>query len=404
MTTPNDIKDFIEKKIQDELSTSYDDIVVLATFGFIVLTNDEYKTFFNKFADDKAKEKAAAAAVPGTPAPPPVAVQDLENDDWEFEPARVFGFVSERLLKTVEDPAVKTSSTHETTNLTITFGKSFTIDFNNEAQNDATGGFSANDTKTNFEENFVNLAQVFYETQFCVEVSEIKNSIAPLSNDKINEINVYIGFIKAYINTHVRAKTLRKSLKVLYYKPQLIGVKLDNKDFSKFVEFERIIRFNSLKTKINTVDSNMQHQIVVLDDKKLTFEKFENKILKKKGKGALLDQDFQNKYVTIILVIYSDAFFNEFQPKYITAGNAILGNIRIILIKKGTLTVSAKNINTLTYQCENTISHEFKAKIEEKQGTNTNITTITYENDPDLAPILKYTVLSNVSVFIEARP
>jgi hypothetical protein len=376
MADENHIINFIKSKIDD--FTSYDDFVVLATFGFIVLTNDEYKKYFNSYAtkkvDDKNNAAASAATAAGNPKPADVQIEDLDDDDWEFDDKdEIFGFVSKYLLKTEADPSSVASATHITVDLKdIKFGDSFTISFNNSAQSDTTSIFDKAKTKENFEKNFVNLAQAFYETEFCVDISGVDNSVA---------INDYIN----YVNTLDKSK-IQKSLRVLYYNGQAgLGAKLDKNDFSKFVEFQMMLSFNELKRKIDEINYNIKHQIIVVDDKKLTQKSIEEKILKQKEK----DRNFR-KNTTIIVV----------NDTINISSLVVLPNIRIIHIKKETPTPT--KINTLTHQCDKIIPHNFDAEITKEQGTNKNITTILYDNDADLVAILKYAVLSNVVVFIES--
>jgi 6-phosphofructokinase len=144
-----------------------------------------------------------------------------------------------------------------------------------------------------------------------------------------------------------------------------------------------------LKTQIDKINYNIKHQIIVLDDKKLTQKSIEEKILKQKEK----DRNFR-KNTTIIVV----------NDTINISSLVVLPNIRIIHIKKGTPTTPTTpttKINTLTHQCTKIIPHNFDAEITKEQGTNKNI-TILYDNDADLVAILKYAVLSNVVVFIES--
>ena len=385
MANPNHIIDFIKTKIED--FTSYDDFVVLATFGFIVLTNDGYGKYFNSYAENKVNEKNTAAATAGNPNPPGVQIDELDNDDWEFDENEIFEFVSKHLLKTEADPSPVASPvakpTHITVNLKdINFGDSFTISFNNSAQLDSNGKFDKVETKKNFEKNFVNLAQAFYETEFCIDISGVDNS------DAIN--NEYISFVKGILNEK------QKSLRVLYYNGQAgLGAKLDKNDFSKFVEFQTLT-FNKLKTNIAKVNANIKHQIIVLDDKKLTQKSIEEKILKQKIKDG--DYENRNFRINTTIIVVNDTID--------LSSETVLPIIRIIHIKKGTgtgtTTGTTTNINTLTHQCTKIIPHNFNAEITKEQDTNKNITTILYNNDADLVAILKYAVLSNVVVFIES--
>jgi hypothetical protein len=377
MNNDNHIIDFIKRKIED--FTSYDDFVVLATFGFIVLTNDEYKTYFNKYATDQvnAKNTAAAAAATAAASGVSLSIDGLDDADWGFEESRVFEFVSKHLLKTEADPSPVASPTHIKVDLNdIQFdysGNSFTISFNNSAQFDSDKNFDAVKTKENFEKNFVNLAQVFYETEFCVDISGVVKSVA---------INEYINYVNGLDKTKIQ-----KSLRVLYYNGKAgLGAKLDKNDFSKFVEFQTLT-FNGLKTNIAKVNANIKHQIIVLDDKKLTRELIQDKFFKIKGSI----RTFQKIYTTIILV--NDTIDD-------TSTLDVFSSIRIIHIKKGEPTSTTKTkIDTLTHQCTKIIPHNFNAEI---TPTKPNITTILYDNDADLVAILKYAVLSNVVVFIES--
>jgi hypothetical protein len=382
MNNDNHIIDFIKRKIED--FTSYDDFVVLATFGFIVLTNDEYKTYFNNYATKQVNAKnTAAAAAASAASGVSLQIEDLGNDDWVFEESRVFEFVSMHLLKTDADPSPVASPVASPTHITvdlndIKFGDSFTISFNNSAQLDSYGKFDAVKTKENFEKNFVNLAQAFYETEFCIDISGVDNSDA---------INGYVNSVKGILNSDNK----NKSLRVLYYNGKAgLRAKLDKNNFSKFVEFQTLT-FNKLKTKIDEMNHNIKHQIIVLDDKKLTRELIQDKFFKIKGSI----RTFQMIYTTIILV--NDTIDD-------TSTLDVFSSIRIIHIKKGEPTSTTKTkIDTLTHQCTKIIPHEFSAEITKEQGKNKNITTILYNNDADLAAILKYAVLSNVVVFIESN-
>jgi len=68
----NYIMEFIVTQITSNEIKNYDDVVILATFGFIVLTNDNYKVFFNDFAVNKATIKNSSDPKP----------EDLDENDW----------------------------------------------------------------------------------------------------------------------------------------------------------------------------------------------------------------------------------------------------------------------------------------------------------------------------------
>lgn len=382
----NHIIDFIKRIIQIE--TSYDKFVVLATFGFIVLTNDNYKNFYNTKA-------------PGLLTSTIRQVDQLTEKEWGLNLNNIFKFVSDQLLK-IDDTAYASTDPYPNkikTDLKINFGNSFEINFNSNFDTDL------NTTKTNFEKNFVNLAQVFYETEFCVSVSKITNNDggADLSTELITNINNFIKDCNVFIDGRTQPQ---KSLKVLYYFPftQTLSQKINKDDFSKFVEFETVNKLSSLKSLSGALNSksNIKHQIIVLDGESVKIEDLKKLFTKR-------------AYYTTIIVVNDSINFAEYLPPAVaapaTTAPAVAAaqaevpkNIRLVHIKTTNNIITANNaVNTLTYQCNKIISHDFPANIIKDQGINKNIITIEYNSNPETAvEVLKYAVLSNVVVYIES--
>jgi len=293
----------------------------------------------------------------------------------------------------------------------------FSIKFNNNYDN------TVQETKKNFERNFVNLAQVFYETQFCVKVSKISSATKGIStNIDPKVINDYIDALKGFLNQDSTKKSpiLQQSLQVLYYSGKtsltkltnsILNAKFDKKDFSNYVNFETT-NWESLKKMSAAFNSNIKHQILVIDSNDITFDDIKKKLFK------------IGRYTTIILVANDldlDSYTNT-----ATATDQVPPNIRLVHIKTrapptpppsalpgSTVTSSTPPapptpsalppVDTVTYQCNKIISHDFQAEIKNDQGINKNIITIEYEPDPETAlEVLKYAVLSNVVVYIES--
>jgi hypothetical protein len=404
----NYIMEFIVTQITSNEIKNYDDVVILATFGFIVLTNDNYKVFFNDFAVNKATIKNSSDPKP----------EDLDENDWGLDLKKVFKFVSDKLSKkklvTDAFDSAKPDLDAITTELEISFDN-FSIKFNNNYDN------TVQETKKNFERNFVNLAQVFYETQFCVKVSKISSETKGIStNIDPKVINDYIDALKGFLNQDSTKKSpiLQQSLQVLYYSGKtsltkltnsILNAKFDKKDFSNYVNFETT-NWESLKKMSAAFNSNIKHQILVIDSNDITFDDIKKKLFK------------IGRYTTIILVANDldlDSYTN-------TTTDQVPPNIRLVHIKTrapptpppsalpgSTVTSSTPPapptpsalppVKTVTYQCNKIISHDFHAEIKNDQGINKNIITIEYEPDPETAlEVLKYAVLSNVVVYIES--
>jgi hypothetical protein len=374
-----------------------------------VLTNDNYKVFFNIFAVNEANIKNSSDPKP----------EDLDEKDWGLDLKKVFKFVSDKLSKknlvTDDFDSAKPDLDAITTELEISFDN-FSIKFNNNYVNDV------QETKKKFERNFVNLAQVFYETQFCVKVSKISSETKGTStNIDPKVINDYIDALKGFLNQDSIKKSpiLQQSLQVLYYSGKtsltkltnsILNAKFDKKDFSNYVNFDTT-NWENLKKMSAAFNSNIKHQILVIDSNDITFDDIKKKLFK------------IGRYTTIILVANDldlDSYTNN------TPSDQVPPNIRLVHIKTrspplptsstlpgSTVTSSTPSapptpsalppVNTVTYQCNKIISHDFQAEIQNDKGINKNIITIEYESDPETAlEVLKYAVHSNVVVYIES--
>jgi hypothetical protein len=134
-------------------------------------------------------------------------------------------------------------------------------------------------TQTNFEQNFVNLAQVFYEMQFC--------------GDKLVTSDTNIQNIMVIVENMLLTKP--KSLQVTYYnnKRLLNDDRIKQEEFANIanVDFGRAATLRDLKKRVSVpTDSTIKHQIVVLDDPEIGVDKIEELV------------DLCNIYTVFILV------------------------------------------------------------------------------------------------------
>ena len=133
----------------------------------------------------------------------------------------------------------------------------FTIDFNNRLET--------------FQQKFINLAQVFYEMQFCGNKLTGVTGLTDLK--RIREIMVIVENI---------LMTKQKSLQVVYFNNKYFknDDRMKPEEFpSSNVDFERVAAVKDLKKKVSVpTSSDIKHQIIILDDPKMEVDKI-NKLI-----------------------------------------------------------------------------------------------------------------------------
>ena len=140
----------------------------------------------------------------------------------------------------------------------VTFSfKDFTIVFNNKCET--------------FEQKFINLAQVFYEMQFCGNKLMGVTGVSDLRG--IHNIMVIVENI---------LMTKQKSLQVVYYNNKYLKKddRMKAEEFpSSNVDFQRVAAVKDLKKKVSVpTSSDIKHQIIILDDPKMEVDKINNLI------------------------------------------------------------------------------------------------------------------------------
>ena len=233
--------EIIEDLIDKMNKTSYDDTVILGTLLILLESNKEaYKTVFKEGGEKK----------------------EITED------TNIFIDVASDIL----------NKTHVEQKFEF---KDFKANYNNLPQ--ITDIMNNSDdpekTQTNFEQNFVNLAQVFYEMQFC--------------GDKLVTSDTNIQNIMVIVENMLLTKP--KSLQVTYYnnKRLLNDDRIKQEEFANIanVDFGRAATLKDLKKRVSVpTDSTIKHQIVVLDDPEIGVDKIKELV------------DLCNIYTVFILV------------------------------------------------------------------------------------------------------
>jgi ankyrin repeat protein len=222
---------FIEK-LND---TNYDETVILGTLLVILESNvDKYQTYFdsNVFGSSKT----------------------VFEEEFQPEFDGIFGDTERNIFTDVV--AKMLLDTDVIVDMTFSF-KDFTIVFDNKPET--------------FEQKFINLAQVFYEMQFCGDKLTGVTDVTDLR--RIHEIMVIVENI-------LMAK--QKSLQVVYFNNKFLK-KYDRMKAEEFpssnVDFQRVAAVKDLKKKVSVqTSSDIKHQIIILDDPKMEVDKI-NKLI-----------------------------------------------------------------------------------------------------------------------------
>ncbi len=221
--------EIIEDLIDKMNKTSYDDTVILGTLLILLESNkDAYKTFFKEEEGKKI---------------------EITEDTHIFA-----DIVSDILNKTHVEQEFEFND--------------FKANYNNLPQkNLLDDSDDPEKTQTNFEQNFVNLAQVFYEMQFC--------------GDKLVTSDTNIQNIMVIVENMLLTKP--KSLQVTYYnnKRLLNDDRIKQEEFANIanVDFGRAATLRDLKKRVSVpTESNIKHQIVVLDDPTMLYAKIQDLI------------------------------------------------------------------------------------------------------------------------------
>jgi ankyrin repeat protein len=330
---------FIEK-LND---TNYDETVILGTLLVILESNvDKYIGYFDSQVFGSS--------------------QTVFKEDFQPEFDGIFGDTERNIFTDVV--AKMLLDTDVIVDMTFSF-KDFTIVFDNKRQT--------------FEQKFINLAQVFYEMQFCGDKLMDVTGVSELKG--IHEIMVIVENI-------LMAK--QKSLQVVYFNNKYF----DNYDRMKAeefpssnVDFQRVRAVKDLKKKMSVpTSSDIKHQIIILDDPKMEVDKINNLM------------ELCNVDTVMILVGIDEKVINNNEFVHIKKvnaapssapinGGADMCNYMDILIKQNNL---AKNsvISTANY---NKLINMFKTKNNDKLQKNVGqcLTSLGYTVANDCDPVLK---------------
>ena len=359
-------------------SLSYDDTVVLGTLLVILRSNQTaYDTHFvtQNGTDTNLK-----------------ILQNSADSKNFFDPnaKNIFGFVKEVLLKESENPPNSSSITPEI-ELEIVNNENagIKIQFDNKATLGATTGtFDKDATKSNFEKNFINLAQVFYECGFGTTVQK-----AVLTNQINSGLSAEIADL-AFINSDIGfCKTILKNLKnkttlhVLYCNGATVRQRYNEKDFTNLPN----VKFTTNKIPGRCISSikdyvkknkSATHTIVFLDG--ISFLNT--------TEISDLNGVFSDKFVDIII------YDSQLDRKDIqtTDLSSSPDNVKFTLIKKEDLgTTSQPSVKTSMFRGTEIVEYEFTADVDGK--------VVKIGKDPDdskVKEILDYYLFSKIVVHI----
>jgi hypothetical protein len=382
--------DIIEFFIKPQINTNYipyDDFIILGTFGIIICSNTEYIEFLN---------------------------ENKGTNDWNYYNAQnIFGFVSEKLLKTTANPI---SGHEKSSDFTadfdisfndVSFNAGFTVHFDTKVNDES--AFDAETTKKKFNTAFVNLAQVFYETGFCNSFTIINNK-----NNGIDDAS-----FKKFLQNKYEQAVFKKSIQLIYYKDLYSNqtrAKLEEKNFEDYknIEFEdfRIRK----KLKKNILKDYKQNIIVydvrIIDEKKIQtllrkFINFNNYylliIINDNGNvtNITFDSSDSNKQI-LQLKFNSDAAVSTATSTATSAtatpATATATATPATATATATPATEQKDIKTITFKGCNPTVHDctyFETILTK------NKKLIEYKQKEDLDKILDYFIQTNNIVLIE---
>ncbi len=359
----------------------YDKFIILGTFCIIILSNTLY---IDNFLDGNRGI----------------------NSDWNFDEDDIFGFATNKLLKTTRVPELANKKCSDNTaDFDITINNSdksagFKVHFDTKVNSDV--AFDETVTKKKFNKDFINLAQVFYETGFCnFEIVNTDSSTKPHADfDDVKKI-----LLKRYNDTKT---PFTKSLKLIYYKDFVTNQskpKLKEENFKNYknIFFEDFRMKRNLKKNISLNVDNYKQNIIVYDVREIQ----ENKIKKLIGKF-----DYQNYYLLIIIndndkitgkLGKVDNHIQILQLKF-NSGATVTATPATATPTTATPTATTTKIDvkTVTFNgCEPT-GHQF-TYFETKDSGSDNIKLIEYKEKDQLDKILDYFIKTNNIVLIETR-
>jgi hypothetical protein len=372
MATATTIYDYVKNKMINTLK--YDETVVLGTLLVILRSNEtNYETHF-------------ASVVTGGSDTNLQILMNLETTGKNyFDPnaKNIFGFVKEVLLKTIATPRNSSSVTTEIELDIVNDGnEGIKIKFDNKEN---TGAFDAIQTKTNFEKNFINLAQVFYECGFGTIVQEAvltdqATSFSPAKIADLTEINSVIQFCKDKLTKLID----KKSLHVIYCNGASVKQRFKEKDFNNLpnVKFTTNIVpgrcITSIKDYANK-NGAATHTIVFLDGISfLNIIEINN----------LKDVVFQDRFADII-IYDSKIDRKDIEKTHLTDTD----NIKFTLINKGDIGTST-DVNTSMFRGTEIVKYVFN--VDNSDGVKIG-------KDPDdstVKVILDYYLFSKIVVHI----
>lgn len=234
----SNITQILEKYISNNKELDYDNLVILATFGLILLSSDS-DTFKNNMNDDTKK-----------------LIDDINlmKDHYLYD-------------TNIEKYLQKTPHTIPLLKVTYVFGTPMgnsKIDFSNE-----------NDDRDKIFESFTSLANVFYQTQFCsTTLVDIKNNNKSFTTAIKTRVISYLADINKLIKDN-KKKFINK-LRIIYYnkentftskKPEILKLieKILENTVYIFGILETVSKIDDLKKLILKKTHGLTKQIIVFD-------------------------------------------------------------------------------------------------------------------------------------------